>query len=68
MYDIDVQGSHEQECGDDMCHGWRTRGSWMMRKRKRKRKKKKKPIGKGKLVGLIHGPRKTAVSKPRERQ
>ena len=22
MYDIDVQGSHEQECGDDMC-------SWM---------------------------------------
>jgi hypothetical protein len=30
-------------------------------------KRKKKPIGKGELVGLIHGPRKIGVSKPGER-
>jgi hypothetical protein len=43
-------------------HGWSTRGPWMMRKRN------KKSIGKGELVGLIRGLRKTRVSKPRERQ
>ena len=37
-------------------HGWRTRGLWMMCKRK------KKPIGKGELVGLIRGLRKTGAS------
>jgi hypothetical protein len=38
------------------------RGPWMMCIRK------KKPIDKGELVGLIRDPRKTGVSKPRERQ
>ncbi len=51
-----------KSAGMTRVHGWRMRGPWMMCIRK------KKPIDKGELVGLIRDPRKTGVSKPRERQ